>query len=58
MMTDEEREQLVQEVKQLLWDELRSTIPPSQDIMRGIAFATAAEKAVDLCLKRSTNASE
>ena len=52
-MTDAEYKSLVNDVKQILWRELRGTIPPSIDIMRDFSFESAAEKAVNLCLERS-----
>lgn len=51
-MTGDQRDILIQDVKRMIWEEIRDTIPPSYDPMRSLSFAYAAEKAVDLCLER------
>lgn len=51
-ITEDEYKLLVRDVNRLIWGELAGTIPPSLDIMRGIAFEDAAKKAVNLCLER------
>ena len=51
-MYPQERQNLVNEVKALLFRELRETIPPSTDIMRDFYFEEAAQEVVDLCMDR------
>ena len=45
-----DRVALIDSVKQMLKAELRSTIPPSYDVMRDFRFEHAAEKVVNLVL--------
>jgi hypothetical protein len=39
----------VEEVKRAIKAELRSTIPPSIDVMRDIRFEAAAKQAITIC---------
>ena len=43
----------VEEVKRAIKAELRSTIPPSIDVMRDIRFEAAAKQAIAICDRHS-----